>query len=122
MRRFPGRGWLVLAVAVALAATAFAAEPVIVALGDSLTAGLGVAPDEAYGPRREDLVLTIPRDRVPPNLDPEVGQYLQMRSEDGNTFEVRVTEVSHEAIRLDANHPLAGKELTFEIELVSVAS
>lgn len=81
-----------------------------------------VSPDEAYGPRREDLVLSIPRDRVPPDLDPEVGQYLRMRSEDGGTFDVMVAEVGEEAIHVDANHPLAGKELTFEIELVQIVA
>lgn len=79
-----------------------------------------IPSDDAYGDRRDDLVLSVPREQLPSDLDPEQGQRLQMRAGDGETFQVVVTEVGDDAVQVDANHPLAGKDLTFEIELVEV--
>lgn len=75
---------------------------------------------DAYGDRRDDLVLTVPMEQLPSDLDPEQGQRLQMRAGDGETFQVVVTDVGDDAVEVDANHPLAGKDLTFDIELVEV--
>ena len=66
------------------------------------------------------MVLVVERDKLPENLNPVVGQRLQMQQENGNTAVVVVTDVSDTTITLDANHPLAGKALTFEIELVEM--
>ena len=74
-----------------------------------------IPSDQAYGPRNEDMVITAPRDQVPPDLDPQVGMQLQMGAPDGQTIMVVVVEVTDEHIKLDANPPLAGKDLTFEI-------
>ncbi|MCA9741559.1 MAG: peptidylprolyl isomerase [Deferribacteres bacterium] len=79
-----------------------------------------IPSDEAYGPHREDLVLEVGRDMMPPDLKPEIGQQLQMSSKDGRTTPVYVVGVDDKNVKLDANHPLAGKELTFEIELVEI--
>lgn len=79
-----------------------------------------IPPDQAYGERREDLVLRVPKDQLPDDIDPEKGQQLQMRTEDGRTFDVVVSEVADDSIVLDANHPLAGQDLTFDIELLEV--
>ena len=79
-----------------------------------------IPAEEAYGPYNDDMVLEIERGRLPDNLNPAVGQRLQMQQENGNTAVVVVTEVSDTTITLDANHPLAGKALTFEIELVEI--
>lgn len=76
---------------------------------------------EAYGDRREELVLNVGRDRIPPDIDVAIGQRLQMERNDGQKVPVMVTEVTDENVTLDANHPLAGKDLTFEITLVQVA-
>ena len=76
---------------------------------------------EAYGPRREELELSMPRTQFPDGMDPEVGQQLQMRTEEGQSFQVTVTGTDEEAVQLDANHPLAGKDLTFDIQLVKIA-
>ena len=65
-------------------------------------------------------MLTIPRDQLPPDLDPEVGQQLEMTTADGQRAGVIVTSVEEETIQIDANHPLAGKELHFELELVKI--
>ncbi|MFH1650698.1 MAG: peptidylprolyl isomerase [Chloroflexota bacterium] len=79
-----------------------------------------LAPEEAYGPRREDLALEIERSKLPEGMDPEVGQRLQMVQNDGRAIAVTVTAVADTTITIDANHPLAGKDLTFEIEVVEI--
>ncbi len=79
-----------------------------------------IPAEEAYGPHNEDMVLVVDRDKLPENLNPVVGQRLQMQQENGNTAVVVVTDVSDTTITLDTNHPLAGKALTFEIELVEM--
>ena len=79
-----------------------------------------IPSDEAYGPRRDDLLLTVARDQLPEDLEPEVGDQLEMRTQDGQAFPVVVTQVGDEQVQLDANHPLAGKDLTFDIELVEI--
>jgi peptidylprolyl isomerase len=79
-----------------------------------------IPADEAYGPYRDDLVVEISREKLPSDMTPEVGQQLVMRQPDGTEIVVVITAVSDETVTIDANHPLAGKELTFEIELVKI--
>ncbi len=85
-------------------------------VGESKTVKIEAA--EAYGDHREELVIPVGRSDLPEGLEPEVGQQLQMSSPDGQTFQVAVIETTDEKVVLDANHPLAGKDLTFDIELV----
>ena len=87
-------------------------------VGQSKTVTIPV--EEAYGPHDDELVLVIGREQLPAGVNPEVGQGLQMQTTDGRTVTVPVIEVSEETITVDANHPLAGKDLTFEIELVEI--
>lgn len=75
---------------------------------------------EAYGLYRDDLKLVVERSQLPENLEPVVGQQLQLRRKDGKAIRVVITEVSEKTVTIDANHPLAGKDLTFEIQLVEV--
>lgn len=92
---------------------------------------LGMAPgesktekipmDQAYGPHREEMVLEVSREQIPPDIAPEVGQQLQIQQANGQSVPVFVTDVTDNQITLDANHPLAGEDLTFEIELVEIA-
>jgi len=77
--------------------------------------------DKAYGPRNEELVFNVPRNQVPPDINPEVGQRLQMLGPHNQPIFVTVTEVTDELILLDANPPLAGKELNFAIQLVGIS-
>ena len=77
---------------------------------------------EAYGEHRPDMVVEFGRDKVPPDSNASVGQQYQVQTSAGQTLVARVVKTSDDAITLDANHPLAGKELTFEIELVDVVS
>jgi peptidylprolyl isomerase len=80
-----------------------------------------IPADKAYGQRNEEMVITAPRDQVPPEIDPEVGQQLQMAGPDNQPIVVQIIEVTDEHIILDANPPLAGKDLIFDIELVTIA-
>ncbi|WP_136796341.1 FKBP-type peptidyl-prolyl cis-trans isomerase [Desulfosediminicola ganghwensis] len=75
---------------------------------------------EAYGEANSDLVMTVPQEQVPPDLKPEVGMLLEVGGANGEVLRVTVVEVSEEVIILDANPPLAGKDLTFALELVSI--
>lgn len=75
----------------------------------------------AYGAHDEDLLLLVELDRFPPNIRPEVGQRLQMKRDGGEPVVVTVAEVSDDGAVLDANHPLAGRDLTFDLELVGIS-
>jgi peptidylprolyl isomerase len=75
---------------------------------------------EAYGEIRDEMVGDIPKDRFPEELELQVGMPLQMQGPQG-PLPVMIREIKEEAVTVDANHPLAGKDLTFELELVGVA-
>lgn len=79
-----------------------------------------VTPDKAYGPHREDLVEQVERSLLPDDVPLQVGRQLEVTPEKGEKFMVMVTGLDDENVTLDGNHPLAGRELTFEIELVEV--
>jgi len=81
---------------------------------------VGIAHDKAYGPRRDEMVLTLPRHQIPGELDVAVGQQLQLTLENGQPIVVNVTEISDSDVTLDANHPLAGQDLTFDLELMEI--
>ncbi|HEX6902909.1 MAG TPA: peptidylprolyl isomerase [Thermoanaerobaculia bacterium] len=74
---------------------------------------------EAYGAHNDEWVLVVDRENFPEHIEPEPGQQLEL-SQNGQSFTVTVTEVSEDSVTLDANHPLAGKDLTFELELVEI--
>ncbi|SIO34418.1 FKBP-type peptidyl-prolyl cis-trans isomerase [Halodesulfovibrio marinisediminis] len=86
-------------------------------VGDSTK--VTIPADEAYGQRNDEMIIDVAKTQVPEHITPEVGMLLQLESE-GGIMEVVITEVKDESITLDANHPLAGKDLTFEIELVEI--
>lgn len=81
-----------------------------------------VPAEQAYGPVREEMLLEIERKQLPENVTPEVGLQLQMTTQEGQQVPVSITEVSEEKVRLDANHPLAGKDLIFDLELVEISA
>lgn len=76
-----------------------------------------IPAEEAYGPYREEMVLEVPRTQLPTDMQPQVGMQLQIGEEQGEGMLVQITQVSDSNITLDANHPLAGKDLTFNIQL-----
>lgn len=79
-----------------------------------------IPADEAYGPRRADLLLAVDRTAFPTHIEPEVGLDLQVKQENGETAVVTVADVSDKQVTLDANHPLAGHDLTFDLEVVEI--
>jgi len=85
-------------------------------VGESKT--ITIPATEAYGHYREDLVFILERSTFPENV--EAGQQLQMMQANGNMVAVTVTNVSERTVTVDANHPLAGKDLTFDIELIAI--
>lgn len=75
---------------------------------------------EAYGQRHDEKVLVLERDKFPPDVDPKVGQQLQLQTQEGRPVPAVVTRVSDLTVTMDANHPLAGHDLVFELELVEI--
>ncbi len=85
-------------------------------VGDKVT--VTIAPEEAYGVEKEDLFVKIPNDKLPGEV--QVGQVLEATSDDGRSTQVVVHEVNEDHCIINGNHPLAGKELVFDIEVVSI--
>ncbi|MBF0585749.1 peptidylprolyl isomerase [Prosthecochloris sp. N3] len=79
-----------------------------------------IEADNAYGQHSQDLVTEVPRERMPQDLQVTIGQQLQVSMANGQNAIVLVTDVSDTAVTIDANHPLAGQDLTFSIELVEI--
>lgn len=75
---------------------------------------------EAYGDVRDDLRYEVPKSNFPENIDPEPGMRLSMGTGDGQEIPVTVTNVGPEVVNLDANHPLAGKDLVFEVKVMEI--
>lgn len=86
--------------------------------GDSKTVTL--SSEEAYGPHRSELTVQVEKKQFPPNINPQVGQHLQIPQADGEVVNVRVTALDDSTVTLDANHPLAGRDLTFQIDLLDL--
>jgi len=87
-------------------------------VGDSKS--VRIEPDDAYGQRHEQLVQEVERSILPDDLDPKEGMALQSSSPNGQVTQFMVTAVTDETVTVDANHPLAGQALSFDIELVEI--
>jgi peptidylprolyl isomerase len=87
--------------------------------GDSKTAT--IPADQAYGPHRDDMIITMERSKLPEGLVPQVGQRLELTQMDDSTVLVTITDVGDTSMTLDANHPLSGKDLIFDIEVVEIS-
>jgi len=87
--------------------------------GESKTVTLVV--EDAYGPIREDLLAEVEREKLPQTESLEVGKTLEVQQPDGQSFMVKVTGLTETMVSLDANHPLAGQDLTFDIELLELS-
>ena len=95
-------------------------EKGIIGMEEGETKNITIEEGEAFGPRREDLVVDVNKDDFPEGIEPFVGQQLQIKQPDGSTIPVTVTDIAGEITTLDANHPLAGQSLRFEIELLEI--
>jgi peptidylprolyl isomerase len=96
-------------------------EQAIVGMESGATKTFSIPPADGYGDHREELIVEVRRADFPPDVEPELGQQLQMQRPDGNTITVVVAQIEGESVTLDANHPLAGKTLVFDVELVEIA-
>lgn len=81
---------------------------------------VNIPVENAYGDRNQDMLIQVPRTEFPQDMEPEIGMELQMSDDQGHVFPVVIAEVAEDHIVLDANHPLAGKDLIFDLELVSI--
>ncbi|MBD8487514.1 peptidylprolyl isomerase [Echinicola sp. CAU 1574] len=79
-----------------------------------------IPSDEAYGAKRDDMMIDVPVEQVPADIKPEVGMDLSIQNQQGQPVPVKVVHVDQEKITLDANHPLAGEDLIFDIQLVEI--
>lgn len=95
-------------------------ESAVVGMEEGQEKTVSIPADEAYGRRREDLILSVDRENMSGEFEPEKGQRLQMQQQDGTRFTATVLEVTDDAVTLDANHPLAGQDLTFDIQLLEI--
>ena len=77
-------------------------------------------PENAFGGRREDLLLKLPKKEFPQNITPSVGLQLRLSNAEGNEMTVVITEVGEDSVTLDGNHPLSGQTVIFDIELLEV--
>lgn len=87
-------------------------------VGESKT--LNIPVEDGYGKRQDEMVAMVEREHLPPDLTPEVGMSLEVTQEDGSEFQVVITEMTDTHVTLDANHPLAGRDLTFDIRLMEI--
>lgn len=86
------------------------------------TTTISIEPEDAYGEVRDDLMLPVAKEHVPENMEPEVGMQVQLQTQSGQQVIARIVNVEDDKILLDANHPLAGKTLNFDIELLEISA
>ena len=94
-------------------------EAAVAEMEVNMTRSVTIPSAEAYGDVNEDMVGQIPRSNLPEDIEPEVGMVLSMQSSEGD-MPVRIVALDEDHLTLDANHPLAGQNLTFELTLVEV--
>jgi peptidylprolyl isomerase len=95
-------------------------EAGVMGLSEGESKTIHIPVEEAYGERREEMVAVVPRTELPPEMKPEVGQQLEVTQEDGQVFQVTITSVTDDTITIDANHPLAGQALNFDLKVVKI--
>jgi peptidylprolyl isomerase len=95
-------------------------EQAVTGMETGQTKTVTISCDEAYGPIRQDLLVTISRTDIPREIDLMIGQRLEVQPKDGAAAMVKVAALSDQEVVLDANHPLAGEDLTFDLELVEI--
>jgi peptidylprolyl isomerase len=88
------------------------------AIGDKKT--VRIKHEDAYGPHRYELVQQVHKDQIPADMNLKIGDMLRLKTKDGHEIRARVSQVNDDHVTLDANHALAGKDLTFSIELIAI--
>lgn len=95
-------------------------EKGVVGMGVGDTKTIEIPPEEAYGAKQDELVVVVNKSEFPDDITPSVGQRLQIKQQDGNPVIVTITDLTEDSITLDANHPLAGYTLFFDVEIVDI--
>lgn len=95
-------------------------EQALIGMAEGETKTVTIASDDAYGPHRPELVQDVERSSIPPSISLEMGAILTATDQNGQNLRLTVVDVSDETVKLDANHPLAGEDLTFELELMEI--
>lgn len=96
-------------------------EEAVIGMSVGETKAVRILSDGAYGSYREELLLKFNKTDFPANIEPQEGLVINLMSPDGRSMLATIIEISGNAITLDANHPLAGKDLTFNIDLIEIA-
>ncbi len=97
-----------------------ALEEAIIGMETGESKTIEILAEQAYGAHQKELVHTVSRKVLPAEMEPKIGQRLKAISVDGREFSVTIRDISEKTVTMDANHPLAGKDLTFDIELVEI--
>ncbi|MCK4650681.1 peptidylprolyl isomerase [Candidatus Babeliales bacterium] len=95
-------------------------EKAVIGMSIEESKTIKLMPEESYGPHRKELIVIVPKKNIPGDINLQIGQQLQIKQENGHPLIVIVIEITEDNVTLDANHPLAGKDLTFEIKLVEI--
>lgn len=95
-------------------------EAAVVGMNPGESTTTEIPADQAYGPHHPQMVIAAERSDLPEGLNLDVGQELNIRQEVGGVLTLRVTDLSGSSVTLDANHPLAGQDLTFDIQLIEI--
>lgn len=96
-------------------------ENAVLGMKESETKNIVVYPDEGYGPYRQDLIVTLNRKDLPPEMELEPDKFIEWQQPDGKTGLAKILKVTDEQVTVDTNHPMAGKKLFFELKLLTIA-
>ncbi|HEY98241.1 MAG TPA: peptidylprolyl isomerase [Dehalococcoidia bacterium] len=96
-------------------------EQAVIGMNPGESKTVQISSKNAYGPHRDDMLIVVDRSQFPENLEPRIDQQLQIRNQNGESSVATVVDISGTSVTLDANHPLAGQDLTFEIQLTEIA-
>ena len=95
-------------------------ENAVIGMNEGDTKTVSIPPEEAFGDRKEDLIFDVERTKLPPGIDLKLGEVLRVGSDEGQDFDVIIANIDDEVVTLDGNHPLAGKVLNLEIQLIQI--
>lgn len=84
------------------------------------TKSFTVRPEEGYGAKHPGLIQKVPRDRFPEHINLQVGKFLRLKQEDGSVQKVQIVSMEDDIVTLDANHPLAGETLRFDVTVIDI--
>ncbi|MDA8170415.1 MAG: peptidylprolyl isomerase [Nitrospiraceae bacterium] len=96
-------------------------EEAVEGMAEGEAKAVKIPSDKGYGLRMEELVFKVKKEVFPPAIEKKIGALLELRQPDGGIMEVQISDITEDCVVLDGNHPLAGKDLLFEIEVVEIS-